>query len=96
MAHVRFKLMKVLVGDSKADPILAELREHVGDGERREILKLVNIDEKVSPLIRRQLRPTKSSQSKRGDQQTPRSEELSSPIRPLAKFTSSTLPSSIT
>ncbi|MEY9591000.1 hypothetical protein ABIA06_003291 [Bradyrhizobium yuanmingense] len=69
MTHVPFELMKVSVGGSKADPILAELREHVSDGDRREILN-VNIDEKVLPPMRRQLCPAEGSQSKGCDQQT--------------------------
>jgi hypothetical protein len=53
MAHVRRKLVEVLVGDRKPNPVLAKLGEHVGYGEGGEALELVDVDEEVpSPFGR--------------------------------------------
>ena len=51
MPNVGLQLMQVLVREHHADAELAELRKHVGDRQRREVLELVDVDEERPALF---------------------------------------------
>ena len=63
MPDIWFKLVQVLVGYGKSDPVFAHFRKHVDDSQRSKALKLVNIDEEVSPLLGWDIRSAEGGQS---------------------------------
>src|ERR1051326_5520346 len=69
MAHVLLELVQVLMGDGKADPVLAKFREHICHSEGSEVLELVDVDEEVSPLGRRYIGPAECCQAEGRDEE---------------------------
>ena len=59
----------LLVGDREADPVLAQLGEHPCQGERREALELVNVDEEVATLCLGYVCAAVRRKPDRGDEQ---------------------------
>jgi hypothetical protein len=69
VAHVRFKLVQVLMGHCEADTVLAKFREHVRQGKRGEALELVDVDEEFSALGCRCVGPAKCGKPNGRDEQ---------------------------
>jgi hypothetical protein len=65
MANVGLKLVEILVGQREPDAVLAQLGEHVRQGEGGKALEFVDVDEKVPTVIgrgvRAAIRPDKMS-----------------------------------
>ena len=57
------------MGDGETDAVLAQLREHAGERQRREALKFVHVDEKVTALLRRHLGPAVGGEAERRDKE---------------------------
>ena len=55
MSDLRFELVEILVRDGEADAVLPKFREHIDQRKRREALKLIDVDEEISPLLERHL-----------------------------------------
>src|SRR5579883_2604113 len=70
MPNLGFKLVEVLMGHRKANTILPQFGEHVGDSQRREALKLVDVHEEVTAPLRHGVGPAKSSKPNRRHQQS--------------------------
>lgn len=61
--------MEVLIGQREADAEFAQFRDGAGKGERREALKLVNVDEEGAACREREFRPREGSERERGHEQ---------------------------
>ncbi len=57
MKYSRRELMQMLIGKNEADAELAQLGDRSGEGERREVLELINVDEEWAASREQQLRP---------------------------------------
>ena len=85
-----------LVRQYQIQSILAQFGEHIGETSCTEGLELVQVQMEVTTLVFGHVSASQSRATETGDQKSPKSEAVSSPILPLARLTKRIFPSSIT
>lgn len=69
MPDIRIELVEMLVREREAQSVLAQLGHHLGEGERREGLEFVHVQEERWSLIGGCIRPAERGEAERSDQQ---------------------------